>query len=85
MLNLDVNCYSQIKKCQNSYKVRGEEDGGEGDQGGQHHLRRDLRATAPHDGCEDLKHHPDEEHEVDVWQRQAQQVKYTVLKWCSCQ
>jgi len=66
--------------CGNTHKVGGDEDGCQGDQGGHHHLGGDLGTTAPHDGSENLKHHPDEEHEVDVGQRQARQIEHTVLQ-----
>lgn len=64
----------------NTNKKRGEEDGCQGDQGGQHHLRGDLRAAATHDGRENLEHHPDEEHEVDIRERQAKQIEHAVLQ-----
>ena len=67
-----------------THKEGGEEDGGQGDQAGQHHLGGDLRAAAPQDGGEDLEHHPDEEHEVDVGQGQPQQVQHTVFTGGAC-
>ena len=67
----------------NTHKKRGEEDGCQGDESSHHHLGGYLGPAATHDGCEDLKHHPDEEHEVDVRQRQAEQIEHAVLHWGS--
>lgn len=55
-----------------THEEGGEEDGCQGDQGGQHHLGGDLGAAAAHDGGENLKDDPHQEHEVDIGQRQAQ-------------
>lgn len=70
--------------CGNTYEKRREENSCQGDERGQDHFWGYLCATATHNGCENLKHHPDEEHEVDVRQCQAQQIEHTVLHWCSC-
>ena len=75
---------SAVRSPPDTHKEGGEEDGGQGDQAGQHHLGGDLRATAPQDGGEDLEHHPDEEHEVDVGQGQPQQVQHTVFTGGAC-
>lgn len=64
----------------NTYKVRGEDNDRQSDQRGHHHLRGDLRATAAHDGGENLKHHPEEEHEVDIGKRKAQKIQAAVLQ-----
>lgn len=75
-VHFELACFA---KCGNTYKEGGEEDGRQGDQGRQHHLGGNLGAAAAHDGGENLKHDPYEEHEVDVRQGQAQQIEHAVL------
>lgn len=81
---IPINRTTNTLVCRNTHKKGRQEDCCQGDQGSQHHLRGDLGAAATHDGCENLKHHPDEEHEVNIRQRQAQQVEHTVPDRCSC-
>lgn len=71
-------------QCENTHKKGGQEDGCQGDQRRQHHLGGYFSATATHDGREYLKHHPDEEHEVDIRQGQTQQIEHAVLHRRSC-
>lgn len=59
-------------------KEGGEEEYGEGDDGGQEHIRR-VCVAPPQGGREDLKHQPDQEHEVDIGQSQTQLVEHRVL------
>lgn len=66
-----------------THKEGGEEECGEGDEGSQDHVRGDLCAAAPQDGREDLKHYPDQEHEVDIGQSQTQLVENRVLHRCT--
>lgn len=63
-----------------THKVWRQNDGYEGDEWGQNDIRRDLGSAAAQDGCEDLKHHPDEEHDVDIRHGETHQIQDRVLQ-----
>lgn len=63
-----------------THKIWRQNDGCQGNEWCQDDVGRDLGSAAAQDGCEDLKHHPDEEHDVDVGHGKTRQVQDAVLQ-----